>query len=520
MKTTASLNTEIHHEAELVIIGAGYAGLNALVTANKYLKPGQHAIIADVRSDFGGQWNDTYSYVRLHQPHQLFTVCDKPWDLNRGYEWYLATGAEVLEHLQETGREEMKQHGTETLFEHRYVSHHVHDDEVHVKFEDIKKGNALVTVKTRRLIHACQLSHPKIQPLKLSSTNVRSITPNSLPDIIKQCKSKSKGNADAGRRCHFVTVGSGKSALDTIAYINAELPEAKHSIVAGNGMAFLTRDNYLPKTRTGRYFGGETLFNMLADAVLAWDGTNEKAVLKDLLNSGRMVSTVEDPYACYLAIVSLEEQKNIDRVLDGNIVKGRMSDIVDDEDDDMSGTPKIVMQDGTRRCIPGLELTSNNVEMIGEKEEIFVINCTARLFEDNPPQPLVSGNGMVLCTQIGLILPGPTATMMTHMWFLGKLSQETQNRFYRVHLQPHGQEKQQFFFKASLAMLNNMTVMMDVLPFSVLMNDRTSPIKWFPMFRQVMCMARMKLLKKSLAEKCDHMLGPEMKYTALVAKYM
>ena len=53
---------------DLCIVGAGVAGLNALAVATEYLDARARAALVDRRPDAGGMWNDTYSYVRLHQP--------------------------------------------------------------------------------------------------------------------------------------------------------------------------------------------------------------------------------------------------------------------------------------------------------------------------------------------------------------------------------------------------------------------------------------------------------------------
>ncbi len=40
----------------LCIVGAGYAGINALNAASKYLKPGDKVVIVDKNHTWGGQW--------------------------------------------------------------------------------------------------------------------------------------------------------------------------------------------------------------------------------------------------------------------------------------------------------------------------------------------------------------------------------------------------------------------------------------------------------------------------------
>ena len=84
---------------EVCIVGAGIAGLNALFVTSRYLARDQKVILIDRRQRVGGMWVDTYPYVRLHQPHPVFTAGNIKWtlDQDRGY---LATKPEVLDHFE------------------------------------------------------------------------------------------------------------------------------------------------------------------------------------------------------------------------------------------------------------------------------------------------------------------------------------------------------------------------------------------------------------------------------------
>ena len=91
------------HEAEntydLCIVGAGYAGVNALHAAKDYLSPGTRVLVVDQRDGYAGQWRDQYPYVRLHQPYRHFTAGDVPWALDKPRD-YLAARDEVVAHFQ------------------------------------------------------------------------------------------------------------------------------------------------------------------------------------------------------------------------------------------------------------------------------------------------------------------------------------------------------------------------------------------------------------------------------------
>jgi cation diffusion facilitator CzcD-associated flavoprotein CzcO len=95
---TTTTTVAANDTCDLCIIGAGIAGLNALFAATQYLPATARVILVDRNPTCGGWWTQTYDYVRLHQPHQMFTVGDLEWLWDKPRE-YLATGSEVLWHL-------------------------------------------------------------------------------------------------------------------------------------------------------------------------------------------------------------------------------------------------------------------------------------------------------------------------------------------------------------------------------------------------------------------------------------
>ena len=85
-------------QCEICIAGAGIAGLNALFAASQYLGRNDRVVLVDRRTRVGGMWTDTYDYVRLHQPYQLFTAGNIKCTLGKERS-YLATKPEFLDHL-------------------------------------------------------------------------------------------------------------------------------------------------------------------------------------------------------------------------------------------------------------------------------------------------------------------------------------------------------------------------------------------------------------------------------------
>src|SRR5258705_9477760 len=97
--STATARDVALESCDVCIVGAGLAGLNALFVASRYLSRDQKVILVDSRERVGGMWVDTYPYVRLHQPHGMFTAGNIKWTLGQKPS-YLATKGEVLGHFE------------------------------------------------------------------------------------------------------------------------------------------------------------------------------------------------------------------------------------------------------------------------------------------------------------------------------------------------------------------------------------------------------------------------------------
>ena len=146
-----SSGTPMSELSEVCIVGAGITGLNALVVASSYLQRTDTVVLVDSRTRSGGMWVDTYDYVRLHQPHPIFTAGNIKWTLDQKPN-HLATKPEVLDHLQRCLEVARKRVDLEEHYGWIYVSHVEADGLVHVTLRSPEGGTR--TVVTRRLIKA------------------------------------------------------------------------------------------------------------------------------------------------------------------------------------------------------------------------------------------------------------------------------------------------------------------------------------------------------------------------------
>jgi hypothetical protein len=120
--------------ADLCIIGAGYAGINVLNAAYPHLPQGARVVVVDRGGRFGGQWQDQYDYVRLHQPFSTFTAHDREWAIGSTKpEGHLASKTEILSHFDDIAAAcaaERADIELVTLFSFQYDGHSIEDGRV------------------------------------------------------------------------------------------------------------------------------------------------------------------------------------------------------------------------------------------------------------------------------------------------------------------------------------------------------------------------------------------------------
>ena len=160
---------------DVCIVGTGIAGLNALFVASRYLSRDQKVILVDRRERVGGMWVDTYPYVRLHQPHPMFTAGNIKWTLGKDRA-YLATKGEVLDHFAHCLDVIKQRVRVDEFFGWEMESDDETDGVVRIRCRS-SDGRILV-VETKRLIKAYGIGVMPNDPLKISSARVQSVSPD------------------------------------------------------------------------------------------------------------------------------------------------------------------------------------------------------------------------------------------------------------------------------------------------------------------------------------------------------
>jgi len=381
----------LEETSELIVIGAGITGLNALAVAGRYLSPRDRVVLVDSRPRAGGMWVDTYDFVRLHQPHPIFTAGDIAWQLGKPA-GHLATREEVLDHL----RYCVDVVGTRVDLDERFGWEYMQHSEaggtvtVNVRGPD----GQVETLTTKRLIKAYGNDVLPSSPLSLSSAAVRSTTPEALSDLI------AKRSDDSSP---VWIIGSGKTATDVALMLRRECPGRELNMVAGSGTMFSRRETFFP-TGPGRWYGGTRINAMLRQVALRFDGTNEQDVAAWFADTYG-ISPSAEPANFFSAYLSDAECAGV-RAGVRRIESGHLDDVLDTADG-----PMIVLRDGRALEIPA---------------DSWIVNCTGYLAQPRRPyEPFVSETDNVLSIQLRSSITGPFTSFagyhLTHLMFRGKL---------------------------------------------------------------------------------------------------
>lgn len=432
---------------DVVVVGAGIAGLNALAVASGYVGHEGRVLLVDRRPGPGGMWNDTYDYVRLHQPHPYFTAGDIRWTQGHRRE-HLASKTEVLEHLQHclhvvAGRTQL-----DTRFGAEYVSHVERDGLVEVALRDADGSTGIVT--SGRLVKAFGYDIPTNPPLQVSSDRVRSISPDEH-DV--------RTAAIAQDSAPVWIIGGGKTGMDTALALVSEQPGRDVRMLVGAGTGFTVRDKLFP-TGVQRWIGGSLANQWVNDYCLRFDGTNEAQVMAWFLAHGGH-SPVDAPRDFLFAIMGRDEAATI-RTGIAEFVRDYLEDARDTE----TGATLQLRSGATRHVEDGT----------------WLVNCTGYLARhDRPYEPFVSPSGRVLTISdrsATTHLTTLSGYLLTHALMRDVLPLAG---LYEVDLIELRQKAKSAMGIAGLTLtMHNVGVLFDVLPKSVFLRSQLDFDRWYP----------------------------------------
>ncbi|MGW0159176.1 FAD-dependent oxidoreductase [Mycobacterium sp. NPDC003323] len=439
---------------DVCIVGAGLAGMNALFVVGQYLKPEQKVILLDRRPRVGGMWVDTYPYVRLHQPHPMFTAGDIAWTLGRERS-YLATRDEVLDHFEHCLNHIRRRIQVDVRFGWTFESDS-ELDESGVRISCRDETGAERIIEADRLIKAYGLRVTPKEPLPVSSARVRSVSPNSC-DV----RHGAIGDSDAP----VWIIGSGKTAMDTAHTLITARPGREVNMVAGTGTFFANREQFFP-SGFRRYWSGTPVSALAPQLSRHFDGTNEEQTLR-WLHAAYGTGPCAQAGHYMVGVLSEAENRTITAGLK-HVVMDHLEDVVDRDD----GT-ELVLRSGATRAI---------------RPDSWLVNCTGYLVgADVPYEPYTSPSGRVLSLQprsMTLHLTSYTGYFMTHLMFLDQLNTLP---LYAVDLQELANRSKSALPCVMFALVQyNLSLIYDAVPTKVFTGCGLDFDRWYPWHRRML----------------------------------
>jgi hypothetical protein len=452
-------------DCDVCILGAGIAGLNALFAVSRHLSPGDKVVLVDRKDAPAGMWRTTYDYVRLHQPHPMFTAGNIRWR-DQPDPYHLATRREVVDHLQHCFDQLSGRATVEPYFGYTYLRHEDGPEHQPVTVDCRREsGGAGLRIRARRLIKAFGYNIAPKAPLALSSRHVLSLSPESS-ELVRQIELR--GDAP------IYVAGGGKTGMDTAHMLMRALPKRKVRMLIGQGTMFLDRDKTSPG-RWRRYYTGHPPLDVFLDVAKRFDGRNEVQVLNHL-RQNYCVSLDASCRRFVFGLMSQRENREISTGLD-EVIRDHLVDIVDGADGLV-----MVLRSGRRLPIePGAT----------------VVNGTGYLSEALDYEPYLSASGRVLS-----ILPASTVHFLTsqsayflaHLFMLNRLADAP---LYEVDVAALRNASRDVFPAAAITTtLYNATVIMARLPSWTLKENGLDPMALYPPHRRLLSLAKLMLFLK------------------------
>ena len=439
---------------EVCIVGAGIAGMNALVVASGYLPKTAKVLIADTRLRVGGMWIDTYDHVRLHQPHPIFTAGNIKWALDVEPS-HLATKPEILDHFERCFGIAAERVDVESAFGWTYESHDEKPGLVEVTFAG--PGGERKVVAAKRLIKAFGHQLTPNAPLTLSSTSVRSVTPELLGRY---------GAELAADDAPIWIVGGGKTALDAAQMLISTFPGREINMLAGPGTMFTRRETFFP-VGAKRWWSGTPINTMVRQTARRFDGTNEEDV-RDWFRATYGIALTNDARDFFGAYLSEAERDFIKAGL-SSVENEYLVDAVDQE-----GRVELRLRNGESRVAP-----------VGT----WLINCTGSLLrEPSPYEPYVSTSGRTLSIQMRSSTTGVFSAFagyfLTHLMFTDQLRDVP---LYALDIEDLFSKARLLAIYASFSVsLHNLSLFSQALPNKVLLDCGLDYDLWYPLPRRML----------------------------------
>ena len=467
---------------ELCVIGMGIAGINALNSSSSYLSKKDKVIVIDRREStkaIGGMWNAAYPFVRLHQPHSLFTIGNKKWGLDKD-PGHLANREEVIGHFNHCYTELKERLSIIEMFAYEYQSYEevktADGYSVHISFQSINEDLPLLMVKAKRCIKAFGFNILPNDPMKFSSNKVKSITPES-PSLLN-CE---VANDDKP----IYIVGGGKSSMDVANFILAQNPNRKLNFIIGRGTYFLNRDILFP-SGAKKNWTGTSINKFLLTIALLYDEKNIESVIDHIKNTYGCLPFKDAKHTVF-GLLSPHETNSVKKSIDTEVY-----DYIDDVVEKDENLYIRYKNDPDKQVVAGS----------------WFILCTGYLYSKKEDfEPVLSPHEKVLSinnTASTVAFTSLGSYFLPHLWFRNKFKDVPINQFNHASLIK--KDKEAYLFGVSAQAIHNLIYFVEALPFGVVYKCGANFDKWFPLHRQFLVLLNILINKKRYLKHTSEVL--------------
>ena len=460
---------------DLIVVGAGIAGLNALHAASLHLPRSSKILLIDAKDRPGGMWTMTYDYLHLHQPHPLFTVGGMKWKWHKPAH-YLAARGEVQHHLASCLETLRGQFDVEERFGHSVSAvREVQQSgawRAEVDVHKIDDPDVIVTVGADRVIHAAGFDYIAPEPIKLSSKSVQSITPADLSTTLAQ-----------NQNAPIYIIGGGKTGMDTILAVLDENPKRAVTLINGAGTYYYNRTQNFP-TGLKRWIGGNLAANIFRDCALRFDGHNDADTCAHFIATYAVNSDLRSQNFIY-GILSEDESRRIETGL-----QDKIWDYLEDIVESQSG-PVMHMRSGAQMPIA---------------DGSIIVNCTGSLLRPRPSEgstPCLSPNDTILSINLQdamHILTTYSSFVLSHLFFTGRLRKAG---LYLLDLETLFRLDKHAFSAATMAQsYHNLLMGYKNLPTEARKNFGMDFNLWYPLPRRLLALNRIRKSARADIQHC------------------
>mmetsp|Transcript_9653 Transcript_9653/g.11137 ORF Transcript_9653/g.11137 Transcript_9653/m.11137 type:complete len:514 (+) Transcript_9653:24-1565(+) len=379
-------------ECDYLIIGGGATGMAFSDTLLTNSKTPLKVIMVDHHNTPGGQWNDSYEFVQLHQPSSMYGVESKKLELSPDHR---ATRVEILQYYADVQEE------LETKYEFEFLGdttidlaqliENGNDNTNTTNNYTIKKRTTGIsrTIHVRkRIVDARNLEPdlPVSTPPKFTFSDKISVAP--VNDIVN-ISVDDKGNNKLKQK-HFVVVGGGKTGMDAISHLLT-----KKDVSLENLLWIVPNDAWI----TAREKIGNCIDLLYTCSKLQAsddkEGDNDSDKTKKEIGSEFLQRGFHEwekqghiyridpsivPTKFKDATLSLKELKTLQNTVPRKLFNGRVSEITD--------KGNMIFQDGS------------TIELPFPVEDTLFIHCSAGAFHftkgNKSPPPIFDNNTIVI----------------------------------------------------------------------------------------------------------------------------